>query len=376
MTNKKINQMTDSELQEFATWIKTEIAKEFYGVDHVVDVLLTGYYLSFVRPRMSNVILWGRGGFGKSELVRKFFELIGEAARVFDFSKETTVERLLGGQNLAIWRDEGIEYFNLDLSVFSHSYGIWEEALSAPASVLAMMRNPLASGTFSQNQQVYSVQSKFIVICTNATPSDFQGDRDTAALLERFPYQLMVDWSHLDDSSKSAGYRFICKKIMPTMKSSDAEIFAETAVGEDISPRTLISAISALKFLVKMNPLNSAADALQMMGYVAANADVLRQQRQRIVLDAALNKCTKSISDVTHNVVSMFNSPNKDKVGIPLLQAAQQLLDAAKFEIRNVAESVKADVPDAMDSLTVKLSDINKIEIQLQGIAGKLALGG
>lgn len=374
MNRKPVNQMDATELQKFSQYLKLEMGKQFYNCDKVVDILLAGYRASFKRPRISNVILFGEGGYGKSEMVALFFKLIGETARTFDFSTATSVDEILGGTDLVILREEGVIYKGIQNSFLSHRFVILEEMLSAPAASLSVLRNPLTSGIFSQNQQVEAVKLQFAVICTNTSPEDFIGDKDTEALMQRFQLQWTVNWEKLTPEQKAEGYKFVISKV-GSFQNTDVDVIVETAITNSMSPRQVITTCEILEHVQMIDPMSGACEALEMLGIVAANATELKAQRARQMLYSEVNGATTTIMDVTKRMVSLYGEKSED-VTKDVVSAAKMLLSVAKANVTKAAHSAQADVPEAMDIVAGVLIRIGEAENSLVNIAGQVMLRG
>lgn len=374
MNHIDVSKMNSDELKKFSFHLKTEIAKKFYGVDHVVDTLLMGYWSSFRRPRISNVILFGRGGYGKSEIVKLFFELINADAKAFDFSKDSTVESMLGGQNLAVWQEDGDIFYNLHNSSFAHQFVRWEEALSAPSSVLTAFRNPLTDGKYVQNQQVFQVKTQFIVICTNRLPDDFKGDEDMEAFLQRFPYQRTVDWSHLDAYQLTEAYNFVVNKAGGA-SFTDTDIIVETAIEQQLSPRQVITVVESLSFLKILDGDNDASTAFEAMNIVASNIEAIKTERMSKILQSEIVEAGKIAQQVNMNIINLW-SRDRSKVNIPMLQTSKMLIETARASLNKKVSEVRVVLPDAMITAADALRTLSESEKQMAMIAGEMFIGG
>lgn len=159
-----------------------------------------------------NVILYGAGGYGKSEMSTAFLRQIGarkEQITIKSCSVGTSVDDLFGGINMKVLQEEGRIEYNLDYSIFSTPYLILEECFDAPLRVLEALKDTLTSGWVRNGSQQYQIKTKFIIVCTNRSKEELIEDASSAALMERFPLSLKVEW----DSHTWADYEELIQTV-------------------------------------------------------------------------------------------------------------------------------------------------------------------
>lgn len=221
---------------------------QFIGDDGInAENFIRELYLSYIASNrriggaiINNMIAFGPGGFGKSTIVKKFLEALGEDdVKVFDANSATSVEKIQGGMNYPRYINEGVTRYNVDDSWMAHKIAIFEEGLSMPIKTITALRNALQSGLFVNGEDEYRIKTEWIIILTNRNPDDFAGDEDMDALLSRFLYRCKVDWSHVPIDEKVRGY----KKIIENegfMALDDQEIDALAQIcasNDEASPR-------------------------------------------------------------------------------------------------------------------------------------------
>jgi len=81
----------------------------------------------------------------------------------------------------------------------NHEYVIFEEMFDAPDFILEQLKDILSSGIFRNGTQIFPIQTKFIVCCTNRTRDEFSKNMSLKALMERFPLELNVVWDNYTD---------------------------------------------------------------------------------------------------------------------------------------------------------------------------------
>lgn len=161
-----------------------------------------------------HVILYGRGGFGKSEMVAAFFDYIQTAVSDAGFDKPTvglldagkcSTSKLWGG-----YHPEQLpnEYYRLEHSWISYDYFIFEELFDAYLAALQTMKQTMTSKKYSSPFQELPVRNQFLVCLTNMSPQEVLAKLDPSdqntiqALMDRFPLQLLHEWS--EDQLRSA----------------------------------------------------------------------------------------------------------------------------------------------------------------------------
>lgn len=128
-----------------------------------------------------------------------FFTENGINPYVITMGTGMTTDRLFGGLDIPTFNQTGkIEYL-VENSFMNHEYVIFEEMFDAPDFILEQLKDILSSGVFRNGTQVFPIQTKFIVCCTNRTRDEFSKNMSLKALMERFPLELNVVWDNYTD---------------------------------------------------------------------------------------------------------------------------------------------------------------------------------
>lgn len=149
----------------------------------------------------TNIVLYGPGGHGKSELALEFLYEKGINPYVITMGKGMTTDRLFGGIDLPILEKEGKLEYLVDNSFMNHEYVIFEELMDAPDYILEQLKDILSSGYFRNGTQVYKLKTRFIIGNTNKTREEFSTNDSLKALMERFPLELNVIWPNYNEIS-------------------------------------------------------------------------------------------------------------------------------------------------------------------------------
>lgn len=148
-----------------------------------------------------NLVLYGPGGHGKSELSLEFFYSKHINPYIITMGSGMTADRLLGGINIPVYEETGkIEYL-IENSFMNHEFVIFEEMMDAPDFILEQLKDILSSKQFRNGSQVFNIKTKFIVGCTNKTRAEFAKNSSLKALMERFPLELNVVWDNYTEAS-------------------------------------------------------------------------------------------------------------------------------------------------------------------------------
>jgi len=173
----------------------TESVKNFVFMEKTVNLLDIGMQVN------KNVILYGPGGHGKSELTLAYFAENGITPYVITMGTGMTTDRLFGGLDIPTFNATGkIEYL-VENSFMNAEYVIFEELFDAPDFILEQLKDILSSGIFRNGTQIVPIKTKFIVCCTNRTREEFSKNMSLKALMERFPLEQNVIWYNYTDIS-------------------------------------------------------------------------------------------------------------------------------------------------------------------------------
>jgi len=190
-----------------------------------------------------NVILYGPGGYGKSEFTLDFLREAGIEPYVITMGTGMTTDRMFGGLNIPTFNTTGkIEYL-IENSFMHHEFVIFEELFDAPDFILEQLKDILSSGVFRNGTQIFEIKTKLIICCTNKTREEFSKNNSLKALMERFPLEAKVDWK---DHNKIS-YENLFKVKLGHADPMLSYILEQYAVGGiKISPRIALAAHEVL----------------------------------------------------------------------------------------------------------------------------------
>ncbi len=149
-----------------------------------------------------NLVVYGKGGFGKSEMTYHFLALLAQT--IPDYSSD-----LLdcgGADSTKIWAGiKGSELpnfiYNVESSWLASRYVVFEELFDAQLSALVEMKQTLTSGEFRTPLQRFVSKCEWLICLTNKSKAEVldsvsEESRNTVdALLQRFPLAYQLQWS-------------------------------------------------------------------------------------------------------------------------------------------------------------------------------------
>lgn len=236
--------------------ISSILEVNFINYDKIADILASAIYSK------QNVILYGPGGHGKSEMVECVLENLGLWDRQDPIKSETLVQSF--GEGLTedmLWG--GIDFrklncptnpemwFNVENSFLKYPVAVFEELFDAPAFCLLPLKHTLQAGFLAKNGKSYPMQTELIIACTNRNPEEIAEMGETyRALLERFVLRKEVEWdsyttddySNLISKHKYARH-FDNQDVMRALASLMSDCYE---AGHFISPRTAMKAVDVV----------------------------------------------------------------------------------------------------------------------------------
>jgi len=223
--------------------IQESLGTRFYNMDKVIEALYLG------TSTGKNIILYGPGGFGKSQIVKAFLDYVKVPAPTIVGYEDMEVESLLGIPNIKKLTESSVYETAFDRSVFSNpGILVLEEFLDARPSTAAALKDILTEGGLRQNGRFTESLISSVIICTNKNPEDVSIDDSSAAFYkERFPIRIKVMWDHYSHGD----YLDFLKVIKPDQVSSQYllyDVLAETAARTSslVSPRVIKDASDLL----------------------------------------------------------------------------------------------------------------------------------
>lgn len=236
--------------------INNILAEKFVFSEPIADILASAIYSK------QNVILYGPGGHGKSEMVEAALEGLGlwdrkdpvnSATLVQSFGEGLTEDALWGGidfRKLNSPTDPEM-WFNVENSFLRYPVAVFEELFDAPAFCLLPLKHTIQAGFLAKNGRSYPMETELIIACTNRNPDEIAEMGETyRALLERFVLRQEVVWSTYTANNY---YTLLTKHPKARVAMSDQNRMALSNLleecfnnGDFISPRTAMKCVEII----------------------------------------------------------------------------------------------------------------------------------
>jgi len=251
-------------MEIIATNVETFIARKLYKFNASKE-------LAWAWNAQENIILFGPGGYGKSDAAVIFGEYLKSIGAINSnpftmcFGQGMTEEKLFGGIDIKKFQNSGeIEYL-LRNSWIMHEYVIWDEIWDTNSAILLILKDALQSGYIRMGNQLVKIKTKMIVACTNRSREEVISDTSTEALFQRFLFEKEVKWdSHYPgDYSKAFS---TATGMFDTINEYVANICAEVNSDEyTVSPRTAGKALKSARIngIKSLAGMHGFADAVK-----------------------------------------------------------------------------------------------------------------
>ena len=286
-----------------------------------------------------NCILFGKGGYGKSEFTYSYFRERGIEPYVITMGSGMTTDRLFGGVDLLGFNETGkIEYL-IENSFMNHEFVIFEELFDAPDFILEQLKDILSSGIFRNGNQIFKIKTRNIVCCTNKTREEFAKNLSLRALMERFPLELDVKWN---DHNKLTYQKLFEAKFGPGNSDPFLTYVLEEFAKKNftISPRIALVAATVMD---KCGP-----DCLEYIADFSAHGDILKDSKAKFKSIAEIAEKKTAIEAMIIEVTDLVKAGLKTEA---LCKKASELNGKLIKEIKALS-TIKADDSLAVDTAT------------------------
>lgn len=285
--------------------VKDILLKKYVFMEKSIDLLFIGYKTN------TNLVLYGKGGHGKSDLTMDFYTEMGIKPFVLTMGSGMNGDRLLGGINIPLLNKEGkIEYL-CDNSWMNHEYVIFEEMMDAPDFILEQLKDIISAGTYRNGSQQYDIKTKMILCNTNRLRKDFAKNDSLMALMERFPLEHQVAWKDYNRVTYTTLLDRVCGATDPML----AHIMGSLADKDDhiISPRIAIKAQQLIDG-VGIEALDYLADFKAKKASVAAYVKSFKTMFEYHNLKAELDEQVKVLNEISKKCETAFDTAYFEKL--------------------------------------------------------------
>lgn len=319
---------------------ESSIKNDFVFMDKTLSILEVG-----IMTR-KNVVLYGAGGHGKSEITMAFLKEKGIDPYVITMGTGMTTDRLFGGMNIPTFESTGkIEYL-VENSFMNHEYVIFEEMFDAPDFILEQLKDILSSGIFRNGTQIFPIQTKFIVCCTNRTRDEFSKNMSLKALMERFPLELNVVWDNYTDITynKLLEAKFGEGEVDPVIPFLLQE-YAKSGIV--ISPRI---AVIAYQIYAQCGP-----DSLTFIAEFAKKPSLIKEAINKF---EGMFKFRELCSDINETIQKLYGNTGLSNEDDKMLKSDLNILKAKIVEIKSL--KISDDIASQHAQIVKTSADVYK----------------
>ena len=319
------------------------VAEKFVFMDKTINILNVGFMTG------KNVVLFGPGGHGKSEITLDFLRSKGINPFIQTMGTGMTTDRLFGGLDIPTFETTGkIEYL-VENSFMAHEYVIFEELFDAPDFILEQLKDILSSGVFRNGTQIYPINTKFIICCTNRTRDEFSKNMSLKALMERFPLELNVVWDNYTEISynKLLESKFGEGEVDPVIPYLLQEYAKNNIV---ISPRV---AVTAYQVYDECGP-----DSLQFIAEFAKKPSLIAEAIKKFESTIKFRELSASITQTieTLNGLPLATRDDEKAFKEQLKSLEHQLTDMKGLTVGDDVANVHAQLLKAAKQAVDKFS--------------------
>ncbi len=250
MTRSQVQTKIRKSLQKLGLEkIQEILAQEFYDMEDVIEVL----YRSVIAGK--NIVLFGLGGFGKTQIVKRFLEVASiQQATIVGF-EDMDVEALLGIPDMEKLLKESIYQIAFDTTAFmTPGIMVLEEFFDVNPKTAIALKDIMTEGGYRQGNDFTESKISSYIICTNKSPQEMNIDNSTVAFYhERFPVKKEVKWPDYS----YVRYIYLIQLLVSTEEFKQyeehykvlAELCYRTSTSlRPVSPRIVKDALDLLKY--------------------------------------------------------------------------------------------------------------------------------
>lgn len=171
-----------------------EVNKTFYNHDKTVQAIYYGLGLN------SNIYLHGKGGYGKSEILKHILGILKIPYTVISGYKDMPVDKLLGVPNFEKFMKESVYEVAFEKSVFrTPGILIGEEFGDILPSTAVALKDILSDNGYRDKGGKIDSLIASMIITSNRSPEELSEDASNEALyVGRFPIRIEVMWESHD----------------------------------------------------------------------------------------------------------------------------------------------------------------------------------
>ena len=122
------------------------------------------------------IMYYGKGGYGKTEMIKEVFKHIDGSSAMLECDPETTASLIKGGAIARTTKtkdtDITLAHYNVEASIMSNHAFFYEEMLDASFQALSVLKAIITNKQLTLNGEVVNSINKLLVAATNVNPYD------------------------------------------------------------------------------------------------------------------------------------------------------------------------------------------------------------
>lgn len=258
---KKLKAFAASALLE--KYKNPQIVAEILNEDFIL-MNETAMALSAALKMEQNIIFCGRGGYGKSEMIKKLFsnELLKEKVFIKSLNESTAEEDLFGGVKMKEFTETGEMLYKTDSSFINYEIAVFEEMLDADISVLSALKDALSSKEVRNGVQREKLKTKIVIGLTNKRPEDVVSNNSTEALIQRFPIIQEMEYPITKD--------VVALMILRSMKNPEIITLEDILKNEILTPSKILTPRKIMQIIKFIDSQIEITGGLTMVADISA----------------------------------------------------------------------------------------------------------
>lgn len=189
------------------------------------------------------IMIYGKGGYGKTEMIKEVFNHIDGSSAMLECDPETTASLIKGGAIARTTKtdkeDITLAHYNVGASILRNHAFFYEEMLDASFQALSVLKAIITNKQLTLNGEVVDSINKLLVAATNVNPYDRieQLPPSEANSYDAFLQRFIIvrhEWDTHDNSDYNRLLRASVVENKDTSKISIAQIDESRSYREEV----------------------------------------------------------------------------------------------------------------------------------------------
>jgi len=240
----------------------------FVHVEDTIEVI------NLAIDTKTNLVLYGKGGYGKTELVKRVLQDRGLTYSTVVGNKDTSLESLIGVTDVKKFIDESELKVAFEKSPFMGAdVLLLEEFLDVPEEIASALKDVISEGGLRTKTDFIEADIKQVIICTNKAPEDVSyNDSIKAFYMERFPLHHKVEWKN-----NPRVYYYDLLKGNTDLDEKALNVISYICSKTEVSPRIALEAAKIYKLTGSFEKLKFV-NGLKDVDIIGLSAEIERKE--------------------------------------------------------------------------------------------------